>query len=171
MKTKLVVFLLAAGLLVAMSTSMFAHHSNAISDKDRLVTMTGTVTKFAFINPHVGITFDAKDEHGNVVSWYTAGGSPMALHRDAGWTNKQFKLGEQILVQGHPNRDGRPLLLTMRLYRCSGENIPMDNNKIEAGEYLTHVKMVPLDAAKVQAVCAGKDKVPDQFSDLVKNKK
>ena len=66
MKTKLVVFLLAAGLLVAMSTSMFAHHSNAISDKDRLVTMTGTVTKFAFINPHVGITFDAKDEHGNV---------------------------------------------------------------------------------------------------------
>ena len=97
MKTKLVVFLLAAGLLVAMSTSMFAHHSNAISDKDRLVTMTGTVTKFAFINPHVGITFDAKDEHGNVVSWFTAGGSPMALHRDAGWTNKQFKLGEQIL--------------------------------------------------------------------------
>jgi Family of unknown function (DUF6152) len=171
MKTKLMVFLgLTAGFLM-FSSSIFAHHSNAISDKDRLVTMTGTVTKFAFINPHVGISFDTKDERGNVVNWYTAGGSPMALHRDAGWTNKTIKLGEQILVQGHPNRDGRPLLLTMRLYRCTGEMIPLDNNKIEAGEYLTHVKMVPLDPAKVQAVCAGKDKVPDQFSDLVKNKK
>src|SRR5438445_13316129 len=103
MKTKLVVFLLAAGLLVAMSTSLLAHHSNAISDKDRLVTMTGTVTKFAFINPHVGVSFDVKDEKGNVVGWYTAGGSPMALHRDAGWSNKTIKPGEQLLVQGHPN--------------------------------------------------------------------
>jgi Family of unknown function (DUF6152) len=168
MKTKLTVVLVVTIGLLLVASSVLAHHSNAISDKDRLVTLTGTVTKFAFINPHVGISFDVKDEKGNVTNWYTAGGSPMALHRDAGWTNKQFKLGEQILVQGHPNRDGRPLMLTMRLYRCTGENIPMDNNKVEAGEYLTHVKMVPLDAGKVQAVCAGKDKVPDIYSDLVK---
>ena len=171
MKTKLVVFLGLTAALLMISGSLLAHHSNAISDKDRLVTLTGTVTKFAFINPHVGLSFDVKDEHGNTVNWYTAGGSPMALHRDAGWTNKTIKAGEQLLVQGHPNRDGRPLMLTMRLYRCSGEMIPLDNNKIEAGEYLTHVKMVALDPAKVQAVCAGKEKVPDQFSDLVKNKK
>jgi len=171
MKTKLGVFLgLAAGLLM-ISGSLSALQSNAISDKDGLVTLTGTVTKFAFINPHVGVSFDVKDEHGNVMGWFTAGGSPMALHRDAGWTNKTIKPGEQILVQGHPNRDGRPLMQTMRLYRCSGEMIPLDNIKIEAGEYLTHVKMVALDPGKVQAVCAGKEKVPDQFSDLVKNKK
>ena len=168
MKTGLKVFVAVTVGLLMVSGSTLAHHSNAISDKDRLVTLTGTVTKFAFINPHVGISFDVKDEHGNVTNWYTAGGSPMALHRDAGWTNKTFKPGEQILVQGHPNRDGRPLMLTMRVYRCTGEAILMDNNKVEAGEYLTHVKMVALDPAKVQAVCAGKDKVPDIYSDLVK---
>lgn len=171
MKAKVVVFFgLTAGLLM-ISGSVLAHHSNAISDKDRLVTLTGTVTKFAFINPHVAVYFDVKDDQGNAVNWYSAGGSPVALHRDAGWTNKTFKVGEQILVQGHPNRDGRPLMLFMRLYRCSGEMIPVDNAKTEAGEYLTHVKMVTLEPTRVQAACAGKERIPDVLGELAKDKK
>ena len=47
MKAKTVVFVTLTAALLLVSVSVFAHHSNALSDKDRLTTMTGTVTKFA----------------------------------------------------------------------------------------------------------------------------
>ena len=166
MKVKVFVFLgLTAGLLM-ISGSVLAHHSNAPSDKDRLVTLTGTVTNFAFRNPHVGVSFDVTDGQGNVVNWYASGGSPLNLARDAGWNNKTFAAGEQILVQGHPNRDGRPLLLFMRYYRCSGEMIPVDNNKTQPRAYITRVRIVPLEPTRVRAVCAGREQIPDIFGPL-----
>ena len=68
---------LTMGLLM-ISGSLSAHHSNALVDKDRLITVTGTVTKFAFINPHVGVYFDVKDSQGKVSNYYAGGGSPAA---------------------------------------------------------------------------------------------
>ena len=172
MKARIMVFLaLTAGLLL-ISGSVLAHHSNALSDKDRLTTLTGTVTKFAFTNPHVGISFDVKDAQGKVVSWYAFGGSPVALHREGGWTNKTFQVGQQILVRGHVNRDGKPIVLYVRLYRCnSGEMINPGQNKIEGDEYLTRVKIEELAPTRVMAVCSGKEKMPDVLGELAKGKK
>ena len=172
MKVKVFVSLgLTAGLLM-ISGSVLAHHSNAPSDKDRLVTLTGTVTNFAFRNPHVSVSFDVTDDQGNVESWFAAGGSPLALARDAGWTNKTFTAGERILIQGHPNRDGRPLLLFIRVYRCSGEMIPVDKeSNLDTGayrnrEYITRVKIEPVEATRVRAACAGSEQIPDIFGPL-----
>jgi len=172
MKARVMVFLaLTAGLLLV-SGSVLAHHSNALSDKDRLTTLTGTVTKFAFTNPHVGISFEVKDAQGNVVNWYAFGGSPVALHREGGWTNKTFQVGEQILVRGHVNRDGKPLVLFVRLYHCSGgEMINPGQGKIEGDEYLTRVKLEELAPTRVMAVCSGKEKIPDVLGQLAKDKK
>ncbi len=135
MKARVMVFgAWTAGLLL-ISGSVLAHHSNALSDKDRLTSLTGTVTKFAFTNPHVAIAFDVKDAQGNVVNWYAFGGSPVALHREGGWTNKTFEVGEPILVRGHVNRDGKPIVLFVRLYRCNGgEMINPGQGKIEGDE-------------------------------------
>ena len=175
MKVKVFVFLgLTAGLLM-ISGSVLAHHSNAPSDKDRLVTLTGTVTNFAFRNPHVSVSFDVTDGQGNVVTWFAAGTSPLNLARDAGWTNKTFTTGEQILVQGHPNRDGRPLLLFIRLYRCSGEMIPVDKeSNLATGyrnrEYITRVRIEPIEATQVQAVCAGSEQIPDILGPLARGR-
>lgn len=172
MKARVMVFLaLTAGLLL-ISGSVLAHHSNALSDKDRLTTLTGTVTKFAFTNPHVVISFDVKDAQGKVVNWSAFGGSPVALHREGGWTNKTFQVGQQILVRGHVNRDGKPIVLYVRLYRCnSGEMINPGQNKIEGDEYLTRVKIEELAPARVMAVCSGKEKMPDVLGQLAKDKK
>src|SRR5438046_3083627 len=101
MKAEILVFVALTAVLLLVSVSVFAHHSNALSDKERLTTMTGTGTKCAFTNPHVGISLDVKDAQGHVVNWYAFGGNPVALHREGGWTNKTFKVGEQILVRGH----------------------------------------------------------------------
>ena len=172
MKARIMVLLaLTAGLLL-IAGSVLAHHSNAPSDKDRLTTMTGTVTKFAFINPHVGISFDVKDAQGHVVNWYAFGGNPAALHREGGWTNKTFKVGEQILVRGHVNRDSKPIALYVRLYHCQGgEMVNPGRGKIEGDEYLTRVKVEELAPARVMAVCTGKEKIPDVLGELAKDKK
>jgi len=172
MKARVMVFLaLIAGLLL-ISASVLAHHSNAPSDKDRLTTMTGTVTKFAFINPHVGISLDVKDAQGNVVHWFAFGGSPVALHREGGWTNKTFQVGQQILVRGHVNRDGKPLVLYVRLYHCAGgEMVNPGRGKIEGDEYLTRVKVEELAPTRVMAVCTGKERMPDVLGELAKDKK
>jgi hypothetical protein len=175
MKSRYAYLLASAVGLLMISSSVFAHHSNALVDKDRLVTITGSVTKFAFINPHVGVYLDVKDAQGKVSNYYAGGGSPAELSREAGWSVKTFAPGEQILIQGHMSRDGRPLMLFLTMYRCSGETIPMNNSKTQAAEsgedYLTHVKIPKLDAAKVQAICSGKEQYPVILSDLVKNKK
>ena len=172
MKAKTQVFLALTASLLMLSGSLLAHHSNALVDKDRLVTLTGTVTKFAFINPHVGVYFDVKDPQGKVSNYYAGGGSPAELSREAGWSVKTFSPGEQILVQGHLSRDGRPLMLFLTMYRCNGEMIPMNNSKTQAAEsgedYLTHVKIPKLDAPKVQAICSGKEQYPVVLSDLLK---
>jgi hypothetical protein len=172
MKATLMVFLaLTAGLLL-ISRSVVAHHSNALSDKDRLTTLTGTVTKFAFTNPHVGIGFDVKDAQGKVVNWFAFGGSPVALHREGGWSNKTFQPGQQILVRGHVNRDGKPIVLWVRLYQCNtGEAINPGQNKIEGDEYLTRVKVEELAPNRVMAVCSGKEKLPEVLGQLAKDKK
>ena len=145
-----VVLLLIAGLLMA-PTAMYTHHSNAVVDKDKLVTASGTVTKFAFTNPHVAVYWEGQDAKGSTVEWYAAGAGPKAL-AEVGWNNKTFKAGEKILVQGHPLRDGRPILAFRALYRCNGEGITLDPGN--ATEYRTRVKIVPLNPDKVKALCA-----------------
>lgn len=172
MKARLMVFLaLTAGLLL-ISGSILAHHSNALSDKDRLTTLTGTVTKFKFTNPHVSISFDVKDAQGHVVNWFAFGGNPAALHREGGWTNKTFQVGEQILVRGHVNRDSKPIVLYVRLYHCQGgEMVNPGRGKIEGDEYLTRVKVEELAPARVMAVCTGKEKMTDVLGELAKDKK
>src|SRR6266481_1702328 len=87
--------LLVAGLLAA-PTAMLTHHSNADVDKDKLVTATGTVTKFAFTNPHVAVYWEGQDGKGSTVEWYAAGAGPKAL-AEVGWNNKTIKFGEKIL--------------------------------------------------------------------------
>ena len=146
-----VVFSVAVGLLMA-SGSLFAHHSNAVVDKDKLITVTGTVTKFMFVNPHVATHFQGKDAQGKDVQWYAAGSTIQILH-GVGWTRKTLQPGDKILVQGHQMRDGRPMLFWRAVYKCNGEQIPLEPGI--ADEYRTHVKLVKLDSARVRAVCAG----------------
>ncbi len=148
------VFLFLAGVLV-ISSPMSAHHSNAVVDKDRLVASTGVVTRLAFVNPHVAIYWNVEDEEGNVTEWYASGADPVGLGR-VGWNNKTWKPGDRILVQGHPLRDGRPLMAFRGLYRCSGEEVPTTP---VLREYITRVKIEKLSPARVRELCAGAEHV------------
>ena len=69
-----------------LSKPVLAHHGNAAYDTDHPITIKGTVTEFAWTNPHVQIYLDVKDEKGIIVHWSVETYSPGKLIR-AGWTD------------------------------------------------------------------------------------
>jgi DNA/RNA endonuclease YhcR with UshA esterase domain len=84
----------------------FAHHSfTAQYDSNKPVTVTGTVTKIEWTNPHARFYVDAKDASGTVTNWELELGSPNTLIR-YGWKRDSMKVGEQVTVEGYLARDG-----------------------------------------------------------------
>ena len=82
---------------------VFAHHGTAGEDTSKIVTVTGTVTDFQFINPHVQVYVDVKDEQGNVQNWNGEMSNALVLHR-SGWNSKIIKPGDQITLNGYQSK-------------------------------------------------------------------
>ena len=98
----------ALGVLVATST-VRAHHSFAAQyDRNKPVTLTGSVTRVEWMNPHVYFYMDVKDPSGKLTHWAIEGGAPNTLYR-AGWRKDSLKIGEVVTVEGFLARDGSNL--------------------------------------------------------------
>jgi hypothetical protein len=99
--------LISAALLLA-ATHMLAHHgTNASYDPDKPVTLSGTVTRFTFRNPHAYVEFDVQSEAGEVVHWVGEMNSPTVL-KAAGWDAMTLKLGDRVTMTLNPSRAGTP---------------------------------------------------------------
>jgi hypothetical protein len=94
--------------LLATAGPIAAHHSWQL-DRSRLLNLKGTVTSFAFSNPHVQVYFDVKDADGNIEKWSAGGGSPNRLSR-SGWTRDTLKPGDEVTVTGYRSRNGTNIL-------------------------------------------------------------
>jgi len=96
-------FWLALTALVAIASvaaPVFAHHSFAAEfDRNKPVTLTGTVTKVEWANPHARFFIDVKDESGKVNNWDFELASPNGLMR-RGWTRNSLKIGDTVTVVG-----------------------------------------------------------------------
>ena len=98
--------LLMAGLLLAAAAPVLAHHSfSAVFDGDKKVSVTGTVTKLEWANPHIWVYFDVKEANGSVTAWQCEGGPPNSLVRQ-GWNKNSLKTGDVISVDGSRAKDG-----------------------------------------------------------------
>jgi hypothetical protein len=97
-----------AALLLA-AVPVLGHHSFATEyDRNKPVTLTGSVTKLEWINPHARFHIDVKDEAGAVANWEIEMGSPAGLLR-LGWTRNSLKIGEVVVVNGYLAKDGTHL--------------------------------------------------------------
>ena len=113
MTIKLVRSILVISVLCVVCVPLFAHHGTGTYDSTKSVTLSGTVTEFAFTNPHAALYFDVKDAGGKVVNWAIEMNSPGVLAR-AGWSKKMFKFGDQITITVRPSKAGTPVGLINR---------------------------------------------------------
>jgi hypothetical protein len=84
-----------------------AHHSFAMFDLTKEVTVTGTVKQFQWTNPHAYIQLVSKNAQGRDVEWSMEMGAPMYLYA-RGWRPRTLRAGMPISVTLNPLRNGRP---------------------------------------------------------------
>ena len=104
-KVAILVVCLALGALPA-----FAHHSVSMYDMAHPTTVTGTVTKLDWTNPHGYIYVDVKNAQGQIEHWAIEIDSPNFLKHN-GWTSTTVKPGDTVTCTGGRAKNGA---LTMR---------------------------------------------------------
>jgi hypothetical protein len=104
MKLGLPAMLATALLLVGLPAS--GHHSAVAFDKSESKTITGTVTKFVWRNPHLSISMDV-DNNGSNEAWRIEGGSTTEMV-NGGFTRDSIVVGQEISVLVNPLRSGKP---------------------------------------------------------------
>ena len=113
--------LAVAAILLLATGRMSAHHSEAIYDMEKQITLEGTVTDFKFVNPHPHVYFQAKDEAGNVVEWIAESGRTRHSWYNVGRRANFLQPGDQITITGSPANDGRTILRIREIVNPSGQ--------------------------------------------------
>jgi hypothetical protein len=121
--------LLAFGMFLAVAPAMAHHSFEAEYDGNRTATLSGTVTKVDWVNPHAYIFINFKDESGSLKDLRFELGPPYALVR-GGWKKDTVKIGDKITVEGaalakDPKNHWAGALPTTFLVLPSGDKLPM----------------------------------------------
>jgi hypothetical protein len=118
---------LAGSLLVLLSGAALAHHSYAMFDLRQAVTVEGTVARLEWKNPHTFVWIYVKKpgKAGGDDLWGFENGPPGLMQRQ-GWTRDSLKVGEKIVVQYFPLRDGGKGGHLVRLVQSDGAELNGD---------------------------------------------
>jgi len=124
--------LLAGIVAVLAATPIDAHHSFAAEfDRDKPITLTGTVTKLEWTNPHARIYIDVKDERGTVVNWDFELGPPNGLMR-RGWNRNSLRQGHVVTINGFLSKTA-PHVANARTVKLSDGREVFAGSSFDAG--------------------------------------
>jgi hypothetical protein len=93
-----------AAALASVASPLAAHHSFAAEYRSELKTWTGTITRFAWTNPHTRVYFDGSEAGGGVRKVDCEGSAPGGLVR-GGWTRDTLKPGDKVVIEGYPAKE------------------------------------------------------------------
>ncbi len=105
--------ILAAALFV-LTSPVLGHHADTGLDLESVLAIEGTVTEFNWRNPHTYLYIESTDADGQQVEWEIQLGAAVALSR-RGVARDALQSGDQIMVELHPARDGRPYGLVVSI--------------------------------------------------------
>jgi hypothetical protein len=109
---------LVAGITLILPVLVLAHHSlEAQYDPKQSITLTGTITKTDWSNPHVHFFIDVKDAQGTA-NWQVEMGSPNAQIL-GGWKIDTFKVGDRVKVSLYRARDGSNLGFAQKVTKAA----------------------------------------------------
>ena len=118
MKRTLVTAFILTTALIATTAPGLAHHSSAMFDQTKTVTLEGVVKKWELTNPHSWLWVDVKGKDGKIVTWGFEAEGPSTLQR-AGIRPSDFKEGTKLTITGNPMRNGEPAAIWVNAVRAS----------------------------------------------------
>src|SRR5262250_2805637 len=102
MNAKLLCIALA---LAAIATPAQGHHSFAMFDREKTITVSGTLKEFEWTNPHCWLHINVVDPNGKTLEWAFEMGS-IGQVTQQGWKMDTVKPGDKITIDAHPMKDG-----------------------------------------------------------------
>ena len=131
MSRRLVQAIAVLGILAAGSARGLAHHSAAMFDEKKTVTMEGQVKEFQLTNPHSWLLVDVKDKDGKVTTWGFEAEGPSTLQR-ARIRPSDLAPGTKLKITGRPMRDGSPAAAWVDAIRADGKRFdPNEGFKVK----------------------------------------
>lgn len=112
----------AAAVVLLAGSAAQAHHSGAMFDRTKQVTITGTVKEFNWTNPHASFAIEVTKPDGAAELWAVEMNSPNNLVRE-GWTRSTLKPGDKISALISPLRDGKPGGVYIGVTLASGKTL------------------------------------------------
>jgi hypothetical protein len=106
------------------SKPLLAHHGEVNYDTEHTVTVKGTVTSFQFINPHVQVFMDVKNDKGEIEKWSAEARSPSMLVRVGDWSKDTIKPGDVITMMGFQAKNGSKVLRLKKIVLADGREMP-----------------------------------------------
>lgn len=103
---KVASLLVILALVVGISTLAFAHHSMAMFDAGKSVTLVGSVKSFKWTSPHAFIEITVPYKSGPIDWTVEMGGGGVSTLLQAGWTPNTIKFGDKVKIECHPMRNG-----------------------------------------------------------------
>ena len=116
--------IIGASLIAGGAGLALAHHSFAAFDITTQKTVSGTIKKFDWTNPHTWIWLDVTNEQGVVETWGIEGMSPNYLAR-RGWSRTTLKTGDKLTVTVRPMKSGEKGGMWVTAKRPNGETLMM----------------------------------------------
>lgn len=108
--------------LVGVTTAASAHHSFAMFDSQKVVTLQGTLYTVEWKNPHGWFWISVPNAKGGSDTWGLEGAGPAEFVRQ-GFSKKDFVVGTKVTVELHPLRDGRTGGQFLRMTFADGRQV------------------------------------------------
>jgi hypothetical protein len=123
--------LLSIGAAAVLNIPLLAHHSGAMFEKEKTVTVEGVVKRFEYTNPHSWLLVDVKNKDGSVTTWGFEAEGPSTLQR-AGIRPSDFAAGTKLKITGHPMKDGSAAAAWVEAIRADGKRFdPREGFKVK----------------------------------------
>jgi uncharacterized protein YfiM (DUF2279 family) len=125
--------LVLIAMLVAAGTAL-AHHSGAMFDRSKTITLKGKLKEYRFVAPHSWISVIATADGKSKEERWDVEGATASRMKAQGITPERLKVGDTVTLRIHPLRDGRKAGSLIDITLADGTKMTNNTTKLQVGQ-------------------------------------